>query len=74
MKIIVLVELPRDEFTHLVIREGPVFVHAPQPGRSGVYEGEPKVIAQFNQGERKAKFEAEWVNEQWVIGRRFLDS
>ena len=71
---IVLVELPRDSETNLIVRDGLVFVLAPQPGRSGVYEDELETIAQFYADETVARFEAKWIDEHWVIGRRFLNS
>ena len=73
-KTIVLVELPRDSETDLIVRDGLVFVLAPQPGRSGVYEDELETIAQFYADETMAKFEAKWIDDHWVIGKRFLDS
>jgi hypothetical protein len=71
---IVLVELPRDSETNLIVRDGPVFVLAPQPFRSGVYESEPEAVAQFYADESVVKFQAKWVDEHWVIGKRLLDS
>ena len=74
MKTIVLVELPRDTLTHVIVRDGPIHVLAPQPGRSRIYDYEPNVIAKFYKDEGRLRFEAEWVDDEWIIGERFLDS
>jgi hypothetical protein len=73
MKTIVIVKLPTVA-DHAFDPKGPFVVMAPQPGRSGVYEDEPAVVTQIPPGETNAKFEAEWVDGQWVFGKRVLDS
>jgi hypothetical protein len=74
MKTIVYVKLPAEAKERAFDPEGPFMVIAPQPGRSGVYEDEPDVISQIPAGETDAKFEAEWVNGEWVFGRRTFDA
>jgi hypothetical protein len=51
-------------------------VSPPPPHRRGVYEKEPEVIAQFSPGERQARFEAEWSEQdgEWKFGKRVTDA
>jgi hypothetical protein len=73
-KEIVLVRLAIDAQTGAVVRDAPFIVEASRADRSGVYEKEPEVIAQFLPGEEQARFEAEWIDEGWEAGRRVADA
>ena len=73
MKSLVTIVLPCDR-KGLMDPNGPFLVLASEPGRTGCYEDEPDVIAQFYEDEAEAKFEAEWIDGEWKIGKRILDS
>ena len=51
-------------------------VTPPPLHRRGVYENERDVIAQFLVGERQARFEAEWSEQdgEWKFGNRVRDA
>ena len=55
-------------------RELEQLAQAGRADRSGVYEKEPEVIAQFLPGEEQARFEAEWTDEGWKFGKRVTDA
>ena len=74
MKSIVKIYLGHDRATRRACQDGRFLVVSDQPGRSGIYEDEPAVIAQLAPDEDEAKFEAEWKDGQWVFGRRFADA
>lgn len=74
MKSIVQVYLGRMKGTRRVCRDGPFLVVSPIPGRSGAYDDEPSVIAQLYADEVEAKFEAEWIDGEWVFGKRIADA
>jgi hypothetical protein len=53
----------------------PFMVWTPDyPERLGMYEREPHVIAQMSRGEKEATFEAEWINGEWIFGRRLYNA
>jgi len=74
MKEIVIVSLAIDAKTGTLIPDAPFLVKASHSDRSGVYEQEPEVIAQFLPGEKKARFEAEWTDDGWKFGKRVTDA
>jgi hypothetical protein len=57
-------------------RTAPFMVNSRVPGRSHPYQDEPEVIAQFQPGERQARFQAEWDDENadWKFGKRVADA
>jgi hypothetical protein len=76
MKEIVLVTLVIDAETGDIDPTAPFVVTPPPPHRRGVYENEPDVIAQFLVGERQARFEAEWSEQdgECRFGNRVRDA
>lgn len=66
--------LATDTKTGAVIPEAPFLVRSSRPDRSGVYDKETEVIAQFAAGEEQARFEAEWTDDGWKFGKRVADA
>jgi hypothetical protein len=74
MKEIVTVCLAIDAWTDAILPDEPFMVKASSANRSGLYERELDVVAQFRPGEAHARFEAEWTEEGWKFGRRIADA
>jgi hypothetical protein len=74
MKEIVVVSLAADAKTGALIPDAPFLVETSRADRSGIYEKEPEVIAQFLPGQRQARFEAEWTEAGWKFGKRVTDA
>ena len=73
MKDIITVRLAVDPITGVIAAFAPFAMIAKQRFRNGIYDDEPKVIAQFLPGEREARFEAEWIDDGWTFGKRVAD-
>jgi hypothetical protein len=73
-KEIVTVCLATDPKTGTIIPEAPFLVQASRAERSGVYDKEPAVIAQFAPARSRPRFEAEWTDEGWKFGKRVVDA
>jgi hypothetical protein len=75
MREIVTVCLAIDAETGAIDRAAP-FIVIPRHHvlRGGVYDNEPDVVAQFGPNERQARFEAEWIEEEWKFGKRLEDA
>jgi len=74
MKSIVTIYMPSTATLAEFGLNAPFLVQASEPMRSGIYEEEPDVLLQMQFDQKIAKFEAEWVEGRWNIGRRLLDS
>jgi hypothetical protein len=74
MKEIVAITLAVEAKTGTLVPNAPFLVKASRADRSGVYDKEPAVIAQFHPGERQARFEAEWMDDGWKFGKRVTDA
>jgi hypothetical protein len=74
MRDFVVVSLAIDTKTGDLIPDAPFLVKASRADRSGIYEKEPGVVAQFLPGERRARFEAEWTEDGWKFGKRVTDA
>jgi hypothetical protein len=63
-----LLSLAVDAKTGALVPDAPFLVKAGRADRSGVYEKEPGVIAQFLRGQEQARFEAESPGDGWKFG------
>jgi len=72
-KTVVKISFYRDPETGQIDHLAPFQVSNRAGRYSGSYEDEPQILAEIEPDTGTAYFEAQWVGERWVFGRRVAD-
>jgi hypothetical protein len=72
-KTVVKISFYRDPDTGQIDHLAPFQVSDRAGRHAGSYEDEPQILAEIEPDTGTAYFEAQWLGERWVFGRRVAD-